>query len=329
MLDVYLFIGVLVICFICMYTIPLCCGWSPKRSWIKDKKHFCIKFWTQFFTAILLAFVICIIALTAYVVPSGSSLFFVPTGADDEASRYDTNRFTFTELYLPTSDEDTVLHGWYIPNLPGSQVLLYCHGSGANLAATYRLDRYEILLSMGYSIVTFDYPGYGKSTGEPTEDNVFESGEVFLDWIVDNLGLSVSDVVVLGRSMGGSVASKLVLRNPKALILQSAFAKLSDATSLSYPLFWWYIDLIFPVQLDRAEADVGAYSRPTFVYHSPDDGTVPIWSGRKLYDSVDTPDSEKTFSEVDNVLHDDPMTGTEIDDLRIFTLTHVILDLLK
>lgn len=80
---------------------------------------------------------------------------------------------------------DAVIHAWIMVNAtkhfsaPAGQkplLLMYNHGSGANIASGYRIARYQYLLEQGnIVIVTYDYAGYGYSTGTATAASVMAS----------------------------------------------------------------------------------------------------------------------------------------------------------
>jgi len=231
-------------------------------------------------------------------------------------------------MYFFYTADGIKLHAWWIPNPNNSNSypLLYCHGSGANLAFQYRIDRYTNLFNMGYSIFTFDYPGYGRSEGTPSEKGVYDATDAAFSHLVYNMNLTISpsNVTVLGRSLGSSAASKMLGRyTVKAAIILSGFAKFSDCIQYAYPMFGWYITAISGVEFDNLD-DISKYSRPLFQYHSKDDETVPISSAKKLFDSNQVPTALKVFTELSGFKHDDPQSQEELNQLKSFTENFVM-----
>jgi esterase/lipase len=74
-----------------------------------------------------------------------------------------------------------------------------------------------------------EYPGYGLYVGETGSDKVLNDALFVFDHLVNKLGVSSSDIVVFGRSIGCCPASYLAKnRNPAALILMSPFKSIRD-----------------------------------------------------------------------------------------------------
>lgn len=70
------------------------------------------------------------------------------------------------DVWLSVDDTVTVF-GWFVDAGPGRPVVLWCHGNAGNIS--YRLDNLGELYRRGLSIFIFDYRGYGRSTGSPSE----------------------------------------------------------------------------------------------------------------------------------------------------------------
>src|SRR6266516_5993575 len=67
------------------------------------------------------------------------------------------------------------LHGWFFPantNSPRSHLsVLLCHGNAGNIS--HRLETCRGLLESGVSVFSFDYRGYGRSCGRPSEHGTY------------------------------------------------------------------------------------------------------------------------------------------------------------
>ena len=75
------------------------------------------------------------------------------------------------ELWLHASDGNKI-HAWWIPPPKGKpkKAVLYCHGNGGNLSLRFEgVKRWLQLLEVG--VLIFDYPGYGKRLGKPSEQS--------------------------------------------------------------------------------------------------------------------------------------------------------------
>ena len=76
----------------------------------------------------------------------------------------------FEDAWFQAAD-GTRLHGWYVPKADARAAVLFCHGNGGNI--THRIDAIEMLhRRSGVSLLIFDYRGYGRSGGKPSEAGV-------------------------------------------------------------------------------------------------------------------------------------------------------------
>ncbi|MCM8792303.1 MAG: alpha/beta hydrolase, partial [Candidatus Omnitrophica bacterium] len=71
--------------------------------------------------------------------------------------------FVYQDLYIKTED-NLVLHGWFIPDKNAQYILIFSHGNAGNIS--HRLEKVSFLYNLGLSILIFDYRGYGKSQGK-------------------------------------------------------------------------------------------------------------------------------------------------------------------
>lgn len=129
------------------------------------------------------------------------------------------------------------LHGWFFRagEAENSGCALVCHGNGANLS--YYPVLVSLFAKLGMSVCIFDYPGYGLSEGHPSEANLYESGVLFFDQLVQNFGFQPGDIAVAGMSLGGAVATEIVRQRPgcRALVLIATFV---SPRQLLRTLFW-------------------------------------------------------------------------------------------
>ena len=58
------------------------------------------------------------------------------------------------------------------------QIIMYCHGNSGNIYD--RIHTMDAFKRRGYSIIMFDYSGYGKSTGRPSERQLYMDASIVL-----------------------------------------------------------------------------------------------------------------------------------------------------
>lgn len=129
------------------------------------------------------------------------------------------------------------LHGWFFPAATNSprreQVLLHCHGNGGNVS--HRLGVADALLSSGVGVLLFDYRGYGRSEGHPSEEGTYRDAQAAYGWLREK-GIAATNILVFGESLGGGVAVELARREAVGgLILQSTFTSVPDLGAELFP----------------------------------------------------------------------------------------------
>ena len=149
------------------------------------------------------------------------------------SSTPETAGLAFEDVYLKTED-GKLLHGWFVPNEKAKFTVIFCHGNGGNIS--HRLEKLAFLYRLGLSAFIFDYRGYGKSEGIPSEAGLYKDGEAAYDYLVGKRRVSGDSVIVYGESLGGAVAIHLAAnRKVKALITEDTFSSIKDMSKIVYP----------------------------------------------------------------------------------------------
>ena len=191
--------------------------------------------------------------------------------------------------YLPhedvqfTSPDGTKLHGWLVEHPQPRAVLLYLHGNGDCVGY---LGPYLQQLRDNHqlTIFAFDYRGYGKSEGSPNEQGILEDSHAAQMWLAERLKIKPTDIVLMGRSLGGGVAVDLAANNgARGLILQSTFTSLPDAAACLYP--WAPVRLLMKNRYDSL-SKISRYDGPVLMSHGTTDDLIPHRLGRQLYDAI-------------------------------------------
>lgn len=223
-------------------------------------------------------------ALLAYAYFFQERLVYFPGfGGGSTAAPTDVG-LDYEEVRFRTAD-DLRLHGWYVPARPELAVLLFMHGNAGDI--THRLDTLRMFHDMGLSTFLFDYRGYGRSEGRPTEQGTYRDAEAAWRWLVEERGVPPDRIVVFGRSLGAAIGAWLAShREPAALIIESAFTSAPDLARRHYGFL--------PVGLlARIHYDTRRYIReldcPVLILHSVDDEIVPFAHGRELYEAAPQP----------------------------------------
>ncbi|MDR1922236.1 MAG: alpha/beta hydrolase [Candidatus Adiutrix sp.] len=197
-----------------------------------------------------------------------------------EPARFKANQ---EEIWLTTEAGDR-LKAWYVPAPGGdaAKTVLVLQGNAGNMSMM--TDRLIAFRSLGLNSLAVDYPGYGDSSGAPSEEGVYQAAEAAWRWVTVNK-TKPEDVVIYGFSLGGGVASWLAERHPPAaLVLDSTFTRLRDVPGYAAPWLKPYFYLVLGNDFDTSSR-LGRLNCPLLVLHSPDDNVVPFALGLELFNS--------------------------------------------
>jgi len=189
----------------------------------------------------------------------------------------------YQDVSIETADGVT-LHGWFIEGR-STRVLLFFHGNAGNIS--HRLDSIRQFQDLGLSVLIIDYRGYGKSEGRTTEKGIYRDADAAWRYLIETRGIVASDIVIFGRSLGASVASRLAAHHqPLALIVESSFTSVPDIAQDLYP----WLPARWLSRLSHATRDYVRDVRcPVLVVHSRDDEIIPFHHGEAIFESANEP----------------------------------------
>lgn len=94
-------------------------------------------------------------------------------------------------------------------NDPDARLILHFHGAAGTVGSGYRVPNYHAL-SAGQPgkihVLTFDYRGFGRSTGTPSEDGILLDAHAVIDWAMNVAGIPPNRILVFAQSMGTAVS---------------------------------------------------------------------------------------------------------------------------
>lgn len=180
-------------------------------------------------------------------------------------------------IRLPTSD-GVMLHARHWKNPDAKFTLLYFSGNGEELGALASyLPEY---VKAGFSVLTYEYRGYGHTGGSPSEANCYADAQLLLDWLKRN-GTPPERVIVFGFSLGAGSAIELARTQPVAgLVVESSFVS-AFRVMTRVPLL--LCDLF---ENERKLRDVRC---PVLILHGDADAVIPVWHGEALYAAANEP----------------------------------------
>ena len=221
-------------------------------------------------------------------------VFFPQTTFDLTPNDFHLN---FKEVYF-NSDDGKRLHGWFFPLKKSCPVILFCHGNAGNIS--HRLDNIRQFLKRDIQVFIFDYRGYGKSLGTPSEKGIYMDGQAAYDYLVHEENIAPENIILFGRSLGAAVAIDVALnRSVKSIIIESAFVSTKAMAKTMFPLSM--ISFILPLNYNNLEK-ITHISVPKLIIHGDGDEIVPFFMGKKLFDASKEP---RFFYPIKGARHND------------------------
>lgn len=165
--------------------------------------------------------------------------------------------------------------------------ILLCAASGTTIHDAGFQSHLLHLSSLGYGVMAFDYRGFGRTPGTPTEDGVYSDALAAYRYLTQEYGVPASRVILAGRSLGSAVAVETATRVTAAgLVLLSPI----DSVPLTGARAYWWIPVrrLATHQFD-SRVKIGRVNVPVLVVHATDDELVPIRAARSLFARIPAP----------------------------------------
>lgn len=207
------------------------------------------------------------------------------------------------------AQDGTRLHAWSATHPSPRASLVWSHGNAGNIGM--RGDVLVRLHARGFDVLAYDYRGYGRSDGRPSEAGLYQDAEAAFDEEVRR-GIPPARIVCFGESLGAAVAIHLATRRPcAAVVVVSPFTSLRDVARRHYgPLA-----VLAGDRFDSASR-VAKLGVPVFVAHGDRDEIVPFELGERLFALAAEP---KRFVRLHGAYHNDVFdSATLLDEIADF-----------
>ena len=210
---------------------------------------------------------------------------------------------------LPTSKGESIV-AFYYPAKPGKPTVLYSHGNAEDIGNSIEL--YQQWRNDGWGILPYDYPGYGHSSGSPSESSSERAIDAAWSFLTGDHSVTPSKIIVVGRSVGSGPSVYLASKHPCAgLVLISPF---TSTFAIHSPLQHILPGDRFP-NLKR----IRKIDTPLLVIHGERDSIIPTDHGRTLHQA--SPAKIKHFVGVPNAGHNDIDWMDVVSPTRAFATT--------
>jgi fermentation-respiration switch protein FrsA (DUF1100 family) len=241
-------------------------------------------------------------------------LVFRPSSA--AAAWLDAEDVRSQDVTFTSADGSTIHARWIPPETPHHGAVLVTNGNGGNLTHRGRLAA-DLRKALGAGVLLFDYPGYGQSTGSPSEEGCYAAGEAAYKFLTDEQKIAPNRVILCGESLGGGTAVELATRHEhRALVLIYTFTSLPDAAKYHFPFL--PVRALMRTRFDNL-AKIGRCHRPVFFLHGTDDRVVPFSHSERLFAAANEP---KYFLRLEGFGHSTLIGETFTTELAKFLNEH-------
>ncbi|HEY4205422.1 MAG TPA: alpha/beta fold hydrolase [Puia sp.] len=155
-------------------------------------------------------------------------------------------------------------------------VVLYFHGNRDNITHYARFA--SDFTAQGYEAWMIDYPGFGKSTGKFSEDNLYKYALVLYQ--LARSRWQPGQIIIYGKSLGTGVAAQLAdVRDCRRLILECPYYSMTSLVRHYLPL--WPVGSMLHYKFTTYE-HLPKVTAPITIFHGTGDGLVPYSNASRL-----------------------------------------------
>jgi fermentation-respiration switch protein FrsA (DUF1100 family) len=175
------------------------------------------------------------------------------------------------------------LSGWFAKpaTTTGGTVIVFNGNAGDR---SHRAPLGAALLRSGLSVMLFDYRGYGRNLGAPSETGLVTDAHAARAYVVSRGDVDPDRLIYFGESLGSAVAVALAVEHaPRAVVLRSPFTSLTDVGRLHYPFL--PVGLFLQDRFDTL-GRIGDLECPVLVLAGDRDSVVPAEQSRRIYNAV-------------------------------------------
>lgn len=192
------------------------------------------------------------------------------------------------DFNAPSTGQPVKLHGLWLAHESlekdaRAPVMLYLHGARFNVTGSaFRARRMQ---ELGFSVLSVDYRGFGKSSRElPSEAMAAEDARAAWEWL--GREYPGRPRYIFGHSLGGAIAIELAAQvgDEAGTLVEGSFTSIPDVVS-TYKWGWLPLGPLITQRFEAVNrvAEVGS---PLLVVHGSEDRTIAPELGRKLFEAA-------------------------------------------
>ena len=236
-------------------------------------------------------------------------ILFRPKQLSPDSTYHFTQPFTENNIALDAKTQVNIIQFTVADSLKKG-IVLYFHGNRENISHYAQFA--PVFTRNSYEVWMPDYPGYGKSTGEFSEQVLYD--EALQVYKLARTKYKPGQIIIYGKSLGSGIAAQLAsVRDCKNLILETPYYSF---TSLVRLICWMYpVDLLLHYKIPTHKY-LTKVTAPITIFHGTGDGVVPYFNSKRLKPFLKSTDE---FITIDGGSHNNlytyPLVQKKLDSL--------------
>lgn len=212
----------------------------------------------------------------------------------------------FKNLSLTLNHDNFEIQGWKVSAAKplSDVVIIYFGGNGEDVAATIpSLERLPVS-----TIYTFNYRGYGLSSGTPSENSLYEDAMRIFNYV--KTAHSGSKIAIIGYSLGSAVAGQLASKTDASYLI--LLAPLYNIERIAKENFGSLIPSWIVTNKFRLSETAQHIKAKVLFICAENDTVIPYSHSKDTYSNISSP---KEIFVINNIGHNDIFTVQRTYDL--------------
>jgi uncharacterized protein len=161
--------------------------------------------------------------------------------------------------------------------------VIYFQGNAGSLRRPRVQQQLQQLHGLGYNVLSFDYRGYGRSEGVPTEAGLYEDALAAYTHLRKS-GIAAPRIILAGQSLGSAIAVELATRVASAGV--ALFSPIDSVPLTAGRIYPWVPAAWLATNRFDSAGKIARVRGPVVVFHSENDRLIPLHAARDLYAKI-------------------------------------------
>lgn len=237
-------------------------------------------------------------------------ILYYPTYSEGCEYYLNDRKNVFDEITVESASGEKYI-GWLHKSENKSKSTIVYFGGNMESSAVSMVNRTEEAqweIYKDYNFLMIDYPGYGRSEGYPSEENIFAMAKSVMDYVTSEETLN-GEIIVMGFSLGTGVANYVASQyDVDGLILLAPYDEIRNVYNSYLNIFYGPLKVLMRNKYASIKY-VSEVKVDTLVVASEDDETIPFKLSQNLVENFQT---SVDFYTIEGATHNEVATDNEV-----------------